>query len=143
METKRPYLEFPDSLGAISPSPTSSLRFADLRRRAHFLTPSGRTQSTVHRNALPCAMPAPPNPHPSSVPYLLLQPLVENAIRHGIAPRKTGGRVEIHIDRRHDDLHLRLRNDGVAAPPEGVDRASRTYVDDLHAALATMCGSGD
>ena len=59
------------------------------------------------------------------VPYLLLQPLVENAIRHGIAPRKTGGRVEIHIDRRHEHLHLRLRNDGVAASPEGVDRASR------------------
>ena len=59
------------------------------------------------------------------VPYLLLQPLVENAIRHGIAPRKTGGRVEIHIDRRHEHLHLRLRNDGVAAPPEGVDRAGR------------------
>jgi hypothetical protein len=38
----------------------------DMRRHARFLTPSGRTQSTVHRNALPCAMPAPPNPHPSS-----------------------------------------------------------------------------
>jgi two-component system sensor histidine kinase AlgZ len=59
------------------------------------------------------------------VPYLLLQPLVENAIRHGIAPRKEGGRVEIHVDRRHDHLHLRLRNDGVVPTCEAVERASR------------------
>jgi two-component system sensor histidine kinase AlgZ len=59
------------------------------------------------------------------VPYLLLQPLIENAIRHGIAPRKEGGRMEVHIDRRHEHLHLRLRNDGVDAPSEAVDQASR------------------
>jgi two-component system, LytTR family, sensor histidine kinase AlgZ len=59
------------------------------------------------------------------VPYLLLQPLIENAIRHGIAPRKEGGRMEVHINRRHEHLHLRLRNDGVDAPSEAVDQASR------------------
>jgi two-component system sensor histidine kinase AlgZ len=59
------------------------------------------------------------------VPHLLLQPLVESAIRHGIAPRREGGRVEIHIDRRHDHLHLRLCNEGVAAPSGTADRTSR------------------
>ena len=59
------------------------------------------------------------------VPYMLLQPLVENAIRHGIAPRPDGGCVDIHIERQHDRLHLRLRNDGMAAPREMADRASR------------------
>ena len=33
--------------------------------------------------------------------------------------------MEVHIDRRHEHLHLRLRNDGVDAPSEAVDRASR------------------
>ncbi len=49
------------------------------------------------------------------VPYLLLQPLVENAIRHGIARRSWPGKLEIHASRTGDRLHLRLRNDGV--PP--------------------------
>ena len=59
------------------------------------------------------------------VPYLLLQPLIENAIRHGIAPRREGGRVEIHIDRYHDRLHLHLCNDGVAVPAGADDRRAR------------------
>ena len=48
------------------------------------------------------------------VPYLLLQPLVENAIRHGIAPRREGGRIELHIARVGDRLEISLRNDGIA-----------------------------
>jgi two-component system LytT family sensor kinase len=40
------------------------------------------------------------------VPSLLLQPLVENAIRHGIAPRREGGRVIVGA--RRDDRRLRL-----------------------------------
>jgi two-component system sensor histidine kinase AlgZ len=48
------------------------------------------------------------------VPYLLLQPLVENAVRHGIAPRREGGRIELHIARVGDRLEISLRNDGIA-----------------------------
>lgn len=46
------------------------------------------------------------------VPNLLLQPLVENAIRHGIAPRAAGGRIEISANRRNGDLELAVRDDG-------------------------------
>ncbi|SFK79622.1 sensor histidine kinase [Lysobacter sp. cf310] len=46
------------------------------------------------------------------VPALLLQPLVENAIRHGIAPRAEPGRLEIRIERDGDRLHLHVGNDG-------------------------------
>lgn len=49
------------------------------------------------------------------VPYLLLQPLVENAIHHGIAQRSEPGRLEIHLSREGDQLQLRLGND-MAAP---------------------------
>jgi hypothetical protein len=52
------------------------------------------------------------------VPPLLLQPLVENAIRHGIADRPEGGTIEIHVWREHDDLHLRIADDG-PGPPAG------------------------
>jgi LytS/YehU family sensor histidine kinase len=46
------------------------------------------------------------------VPHLILQPLVENAVRHGVAKRSTEG--EVCIAARHDDqnLYLRVRDDG-------------------------------
>jgi two-component sensor histidine kinase len=59
------------------------------------------------------------------VPNLLLQPLVENAIRHGIAPRQQGGCVTVSASRDNGRLLLRVEDDG-AGPrngdlqPEGV-----------------------
>jgi LytS/YehU family sensor histidine kinase len=46
-----------------------------------------------------------------NVPRLLLQPLVENAIRHGIAPRPEGGLILISSSVDHDMLTLRVLND--------------------------------
>ena len=59
------------------------------------------------------------------VPHLLLQPLVENAIRHGIAPAAAGGRVEIAVSREAGRLHLAVRDNGVGwrgdgAPSQGI-----------------------
>jgi two-component system, LytTR family, sensor kinase len=56
------------------------------------------------------------------VPTLFLQPLVENAIRHGAAPRST--RCQVTISARLDgtDLHVRVTDDGVGLPA-GFDRA--------------------
>lgn len=52
----------------------------------------------------------------AAVPALLLQPLVENAIRHGIARRSVPGRIEIGIEARDERLYLQVCNDGVEAP---------------------------
>ncbi len=46
------------------------------------------------------------------VPNLILQPLVENAIRHGIARRGTAGHVRITATRDHDRILLSVRDDG-------------------------------
>lgn len=48
------------------------------------------------------------------VPYMLLQPLVENAIKHGVARRSGLGRVEVEIRRRADELFISVVNDAVA-----------------------------
>jgi two-component system LytT family sensor kinase len=47
------------------------------------------------------------------VPRLILQPLVENAIRHGITRRITPGLVEVRAWRGEGRLHLTVRDDGV------------------------------
>ncbi len=53
------------------------------------------------------------------VPWLILQPIVENAILHGIAPKPGPGRVEIvgRIEGRF--LHLEVRDDGPGMPDTG------------------------
>lgn len=51
------------------------------------------------------------------VPHLILQPLVENAIRHGLAVRQGSGEVEIVAERRGDRLRLRVRDNGAGLSP--------------------------
>jgi sensor histidine kinase YesM len=53
-----------------------------------------------------------------AVPGFVLQPLVENAIRHGVAPRLAGGRVEVTATRADGGVLLRVRDDGVGVPAE-------------------------
>ena len=48
----------------------------------------------------------------SVVPYLMLQPLVENAIRHGIAPLSAPGRLDILVERAGARLLVDVQNDG-------------------------------
>ena len=64
---------------------------------------------------------------PVLVPALVLQPLVENAIRHGISPRVSPGRVEVHARLEAGTLILEVLDDGVGLPP-GFDSESTTGV---------------
>ncbi len=63
----------------------------------------------------------------ASVPNMILQPLVENAIKHGIAPRSSGGRIDINAVRSNGHLQISVDDDGLGVPfgdlqnlPEGV-----------------------
>ena len=47
------------------------------------------------------------------VPNLILQPLVENAVRHSIEPRAAGGRIEIRARREANNLVIDVIDDGV------------------------------
>ena len=52
------------------------------------------------------------------VPPMLLQPLVENAIRHGIAPKIEGGTVSIRIQRQEEQIQVCIIDDGIGFAPE-------------------------
>jgi LytS/YehU family sensor histidine kinase len=51
------------------------------------------------------------------VPNLILQPIVENAIRHGIAPRSTPGQIEIQAKHLDNMLRIRVRDNGPGLSP--------------------------
>ena len=59
-----------------------------------------------------------PETRSALVPTFVLQPLVENAIKHGIEPADTPGTVEIRIHRAHERLVITIRDTGVGLPRE-------------------------
>jgi LytS/YehU family sensor histidine kinase len=48
----------------------------------------------------------------AAVPILILQPLAENAVRHGIARSSAAGSIEVEASRIGDRLQIRMRNSG-------------------------------
>lgn len=89
-----------------------------------------RLQVTLH--AEPAALAA-------RVPSLFLQPLVENAIEHGIGPRAEGGRIDLSVQARGGTrLHLEIRDDGVGLSP---DAREGIGVGNLRRRLTQLYGS--
>jgi two-component system LytT family sensor kinase len=71
-------------------------------------------------------------------PNLILQPLVENAIRHGIAHRIEPGRVEIRSQRHGDRLRIEVRDDG----PGFASNTPGIGLTNTRARLERLYGSG-
>jgi signal transduction histidine kinase len=66
---------------------------------------------------------ADPETHDALVPTLILQPLVENAVRHGVLARAHGGALSVSICRRDDVLVMTVEDDG----PGPGDASARSY----------------
>ncbi|HKD18213.1 MAG TPA: histidine kinase [Thermoanaerobaculia bacterium] len=73
-----------------------------------------------------------------AVPPFALQPLVENAIVHGVAPRAGGGRIEVSARREDGRLRLSVRDDGPGASEEQVTASPRTGLRLLRERLAAL-----
>jgi two-component system, LytTR family, sensor kinase len=61
-------------------------------------------------------------------PYLILQPIVENAIRHGIAARSSAGSIVVSARRANGMLVLEVGDDGPGIAPGGDGRETKTGV---------------
>lgn len=70
-------------------------------------------------NRLTVKMDVAPNTLEAQVPNLVLQPLVENAIRHGIEPRARPGCIELRAQRQDDRLSLVVSDDGAGVGANG------------------------
>jgi sensor histidine kinase YesM len=59
----------------------------------------------------------------AAVPNLILQPLVENAIRHAIEPQEAGGQIELRSVRDNGRLVLQVSDNGPGLIPESAKTA--------------------
>lgn len=75
-----------------------------------------------------------------AVPPLLLQPLVENAVRHGISARSTAGRVLVQAHREGERLVLTVEDDGPGIAAASPSPGTGTGLRNTRERLAQMYG---
>ncbi|HWT02826.1 MAG TPA: histidine kinase [Pyrinomonadaceae bacterium] len=76
------------------------------------------------------------------VPNLLLQPLVENSIQHGLAPLEQGGLIEVCAARRNGRLVLQVRDSGLGLAERGVPNNGGVGLANTRARLKNLYGAG-
>lgn len=75
------------------------------------------------------------------VPNLVLQPLVENAVVHGVAPRPGPGHVRVLVRREHDTLSLQVVDNGVGLLRNGSHVGHGIGVGNTRARLSAIYGN--
>jgi LytS/YehU family sensor histidine kinase len=76
----------------------------------------------------------------AAVPELILQPLVENAVRHGLAQRTGATLLRIAARRERDDLVLTVTDDGPGPGAGPVERAEGVGLSNTRERLRTLYG---
>jgi two-component system LytT family sensor kinase len=79
---------------------------------------------------------------PMQVPSLILQPIVENAVKHGIAKQARGGWLRVSASRSDGRLTLCVYNDGPALREDWEKTNSGIGISNVRARLRTMYGDG-
>ena len=89
-----------------------------MRREIDFLERYVAIEKTRFGKRLAVEMCIAPETREALVPNLLLQPLVENAIRHGIEPQRREGKIEITSRREGGELIIEVRDNGGGLPAQ-------------------------
>jgi two-component system LytT family sensor kinase len=93
-----------------------------LTQELDFLKRYLEIEQTRFRDRLKVEMEIAPDTLRARVPNLVLQPLVENAIRHGIERHARPGRIVLRAERRNGLLELQVQDNGNGLPAEGAKR---------------------
>jgi two-component system LytT family sensor kinase len=108
-----------------------------LRQELDFLERYLALQQVRFSDRLQVKMHISPEALDARVPSLVLQPLAENAVRHGLAPQNEAGTLEIGAERSGEDLILSVRDTGVGLPPEA-ERRGGVGLQNVRARLAVL-----
>jgi LytS/YehU family sensor histidine kinase len=90
-----------------------------LQQELEFLRCYLGIESVRFRDRLLVQMDIEPGTLDARLPNLILQPIVENAIKHGIAPSTSGGRIEIAARRLDGVLQVQVTDNGCGLPAPG------------------------
>lgn len=117
----------------------SSRQEVQLSEELDFVKQYLATQKVRFAERLQLTIDVPMDLQDAAIPNLILQPLVENAIKHGIAKRKEGGAVRISASSQDDRLHISVSNDGPSLAP-GWETATGVGVANVRARLRALYG---
>jgi two-component system, LytTR family, sensor kinase len=113
-----------------------------LEEELRLLAPYLELQQIRFQDRLQLRLDVPPALRRAAVPDLVLQPLVENALQHGIGQKAGPGTVTITAGRSGDRLLLSVGDDGVGPPPDANDGigigTTRARLQALFGAAATL-----
>ena len=112
-----------------------------LAQELEFLEGYLEIERTRFSDRLVVRIEAAPETLDASTPYLILQPLVENAIRHGVAARSSPGCVVVRAAREGKMLSLEVKDDGPGIGPEAVAR-NGVGISSTRARLEKLYGAG-
>lgn len=87
-----------------------------LKQELEFLEKYLEIEQMRFHDRLKVEMQISPETLDASVPNMILQPLVENAIKHGIGPRSVGGQINIGAVRHNGHLELTVSDNGQGVP---------------------------
>lgn len=112
-----------------------------LREEMEFLNAYLEIEQTRFSDRLEVKIDLAPNTLDGQVPSMALQPLVENAIRVGIARDPTARRLEVGTQRRRDTLLITIRNEGPSCHGQSPVPGSGVGLRNLRARLGRLYGS--
>jgi two-component system LytT family sensor kinase len=100
----------------------ASHQVVPLRQEADFLRVYADIEQVRFQDRLQVVWDLAPDTLDAAVPTLLWQPVLENAIRHGVTPLAGRGRIVIASRREGEDLVLEIRDNGQGLPQDGAPR---------------------
>ena len=118
--------------------------FVTLGEELTFLDDYLQIESARFEGRISITVTAPDDLLDTMVPSFLLQPLVENAIRHGVAPRASGGQVRVVAARNGTVLFLQVHDNGVGLPAGWrMEQGSGVGLRNVTSRLEHLYGRGD
>ena len=75
-----------------------------------------------------------------SIPALTIQPIVENAVKHGILKREEGGTVKVRIYETDCSYFISVKDNGVGFDAIELEQKSHVGLRNIRSRLEAMCG---
>lgn len=120
----------------------SSRQQVPLREEMEFTQTYLDIQKVRFAERLQLSVDVPAELYAAQVPSLILQPMVENAVKHGIAMRVGGGAIRIVASRQNGALILKVCNDGPSLAADWEQNPNGIGIANVRSRLRSLYGEG-